>query len=290
VRDALRNDLWKVHDVAEGYDAMGSDMSLLGMGGVDAEPPNSFSDAIAAAWKTGAAACRMRAGKPPYGIQNKQAWFCGRQLSAALWQRFLDELSPEMVLLVAIEEQRDQHGYDLAVIGYAPDDPEERVLEEKGVAEPKLERAAAALALRIAHGEGAPRKREIVRRMPEAPAGAKDPANEPMDLPAMDVPASCRGPLPAALELGETSAQARTVANLWEKTVAASHASRAAPLACRFTMLGNQMMGGGMTSWAVTLQCGDETYKLTELHVMPSSALKNVSRKLVEKLLARYCR
>jgi hypothetical protein len=294
-RAALTRAGWKVLDASDAYYALLDGLSPLKMGKLDADPPESFAEnaALVADHRRGTDACKARAGKPPYGLANAAAFVCGGRLAEALFQRYLDALAPDLVVEINLKSTGGPR-YDLRVSGYAPGSERTRSFAARRVALRDTGPLAARLALDVAVGRGGGGSRVVARELPET--SEADSAGLALglsqDLPGPPIPAGCRGPLPQALELPHAAAPfAATVARQWSNTVSGSPAATAPPLACKLVFRGEPLMAGAeVKSWVGTLFCGEEKFEATVLHIEVVTAQRQVSSRIVQKLLESRCR
>jgi hypothetical protein len=165
-------------DQTERYDQL--DHGPLFFGYLDERPPGWLQADLQNDWKRGADICRRRvAGQPQFSLGPKHPDLiaCAQKLEQALLERWVLREKPALVLSIASDGAwYGKPGRLVTGWAFQPGQPAARSLLENGVDPSREAETAAALAVRLARGEGTLRDRTVEGDLPAATAPPPRPA------------------------------------------------------------------------------------------------------------------
>ncbi len=270
-------------------------LSPLTLGTLDAPRPAFWPGELSDAWERGMWACRDRAGKPPWGVKNREAFLCGRELAKVLWQLWLDHVNPDVVLVIESGAGSREGQVDLEAAAHGPAESSRRVLSARGVPDALAGERAVGLAVELLAGKGRPEPRLVWRALPRVPfvdAGLT-PAlkmGSTLDLPAVSIPAGCDRKFPA-LRISPASAPlAGTISRQWDRTVAGRRAA-GTTLSCKLSLVvGSPVMAGvSVRRIEAFLKCGLRQVGQNAVGLTAAHGHEKLSQGLVEGLLRDLC-
>ena len=289
----------------------------------DSEPPSGWPQELAGVWRQGWAACTPLRTQPRFTMQDKGAWLCSRALAPALWQRFLDQRKPDVVLAVSASQASrpgEPERWSLEVVAYGPNETVQRTLSDEPRASgggglggrrvltsgaPEAPASGAPLAERVRtfvqralKGDGHVAPRAVVRAfptlsIPSADAKPQPPAQVKLKE-TVEIPEACRE-LPASLAVrAPTDELSAYFAGAFEAGIPVERRSGAA-LACDLLLLGplsgGLLSGTRMKSFHYQLRCGGERIlALQGLGISEPHARADLAPKLLKAIVNQACR
>jgi hypothetical protein len=145
----------------------------LNAGRIDTPIPSVWPRELRADWEQGRALCLAKAGPPPYGVANLPAYLCGLKIAPVLWQRWLDHVQAEQVVVVEVHRTNPNDarhdGWNVEVSAYEPGSIDDHRLFRGEIPPAAVAEAAGDLAARAFGGEGRIIRRTLEREMPDSP-------------------------------------------------------------------------------------------------------------------------
>jgi hypothetical protein len=266
----------------------------LALGDLSVPRPDFLPEALKTPWERGLQACRAKAGRRPW--KGKQhAFLCGRELARVMWQRLLDHLEPEWVMVVE-GHLEGAPSTDLGVRLFRPAATTERTLTASGIPAKDLAARAHRMLLDLLAGKGEPKPRLLLRSLPKAPTSAGTITAELAEgtahiLPAVEIPAGCDATVPALrLSPGEAPL-AQTIDGQWTRTIAGRRkAGTSFDCSLSVTLSRPIMAGTSMRRVDAFLQCKSERFNVGVPSISAGHAIRGLSPRMVKKLLEHFCR
>lgn len=256
----------------------------------DEHPPSWADDAMKADWAAGTAACRANAGPPPYAGKRK-AIFCGHDLAAALWQRYLERIDAKgwfVAAGVTIDKEKGKFSY------FASGHEVMGTTSYQHRADAKSEEEALKLAVKavtqILDSQGAPTERQLVRDLPKAPVGAAPAGAVAAQFRPVAVPPGCAAKLPAKLQVTSTNAQVKM--DFEALYLASATGAAAPPRACslEYSMDSAEALGQTVYRAEGALKCGPDAATSTSRRFMPSISEETALQDLLKQMFAAWCK
>ncbi len=297
LRDAMNEVLgelgYQVKDLSVEYDYFNG-ISPLPTGNINAARPGFWPSDLADAWDQGIAACLARAGAPPYGTTNREAFLCGRQLAAALWQRYLDHQRLARFVVAPVIEPISGARLSVEGVSFVPDETVAHTLATTLTLSVMREQVQSWLEEMLA-GKGKSITRRFERELPRPPSAAL-PRREPdvtgFDLSPVPLPASCSASLPPDLLIEPaTDWIAMVTAARWRASVATRDRSADA-LGCSIQLIDHgALMGTSMRDFVVNLTCGGVSHvtRHASIDATHRGFVERVTAELIAKLGASLC-
>jgi len=213
-------------------------------------------------------------------------------IAKALWQREIERVAPGgAVLEVSATQDFTSKKWSVSASTYGVVEATVRSLSASNLAtEAEASKAAYDLANRLLGGEGSSAPREIVRDLPEAPAGATTQIVA-AQFKAVAVPSPCAKPLPSELRLTSSEAQfGADLAALWKASVGT--AGTAAPLSCVLNakQKSNEFAGSSMHSFEATLLCDPDHFEVRKTDLTRGRAEGQALSEILQKVFAAWCK
>jgi hypothetical protein len=147
--------------------------SALNQGQIDTPITSLWPAALRSTWEAARAYCIGAADPPPFGLANQRAYLCGLQITPFLWQKWLDYVNPERVIIVRVfrtnpNDPNDQR-WNIEASSYEPGSLDDFRVFRGEVAPAAVNAIAIELAERARRGEGRVVRRTLERWLPDSP-------------------------------------------------------------------------------------------------------------------------
>jgi hypothetical protein len=145
----------------------------LNTGKIDAPIPAVWPSELRPEWERARALCLAKVGPPPYGLANLSAYLCGLKIAPVLWQKWIDHVHADHVVIVAVHRTNPNDpghdGWNVEVSAYEPGSIDDFRLFRGEIPPPAVPETAADMAARAMGGEGRIIRRTLEREMPDSP-------------------------------------------------------------------------------------------------------------------------
>lgn len=277
---------FRIVEVTKEFDRLQGDSLIIVM---PDEPAPSWTDtALRQDWTSGTAGCRYKVGAPPYA-GNIKALSCGQDLAQALWQRHLERIDADGVVLYgSVRKSPTSREFHASAGGYRVDEAQSRGLAGTAKTRAEAVRMAADYLVKILAGEGEARPRVVIRQLPEAPAGSSA-ASQVARYRAVPVPAGCKATsLPRKLELNADSA----AANLDRLWTTSTPEGGAPPRACALAYKSSEASVADMRVFLseASLRCQAQTFVSKQRGFVVSAVEEKTLQDLVRQAFEAWCK